>query len=424
MRMLWKGPREKSLRQPDPRRRPALNFCLAVLLVMLLAPFFLPFFVHLPPEVPYVPSPPPLTTVPPANPPITPETRIVPESPVTPIVNPYVPYTYKQLLLDAQKLHTAYPDLITLDSIGKSVEGRDLLLIRLGRGNREITLNGAHHAREYISSALLMKMVETYAACYHEGKSFQGYDVRSLLDQVSIYLVPMVNPDGVTLVQKGISGVQDPESVRKLNGGQADYESWKANIRGVDLNYQYPYYWEKLRNLKGPAPEGYKGSSPSTEPEVRALMDFTYRHPFLLHAAYHAQGEIIYWYVNQQGKLYDESLEIGRKLAAATGYRLLDKQEQHNSFGGYKDWTVNELKKPGYTIELCPYTGPFPYLEKDFDNVWEKAASSGLLLASEASRLEGYEYQVVRDGKVIQVFDTRKDAEGFANRWGGIVTDK
>ena len=98
---------------------------------------------------------------------------------------------------EAQKLREAYPQLITLSSAGMSVEGRDLLVISLGKGDRKILLCGAHHAREYITSSFLMKMVETYAEKGFQRQLLGGYDPGELLNRVTLVVVPMVNPDGV-----------------------------------------------------------------------------------------------------------------------------------------------------------------------------------------------------------------------------------
>ena len=83
----------------------------------------------------------------------------IPEKKVD-IVNPYIRYTYENMIYESEELAKKYPDMIVLDIIGKSVEGRELLLMKLGRGDKKIILCGSHHAREYITSSFLMKMTE------------------------------------------------------------------------------------------------------------------------------------------------------------------------------------------------------------------------------------------------------------------------
>lgn len=334
------------------------------------------------------------------------------------IVNPYQVYTYEQMIEDAKKLQELYPNIIKLDTIGKSLEERELLLIVLGNGEKKITLNGSHHAREYITTTFLMKMIEEYAHHYSNNTDCENYNVKKLLDNVSIYIVPMVNPDGVSLVQKGECASKNPELVKKINEGN-NFTSWKANGRGVDLNNQYPYGWENINNGKtGPSTAGFKGYSSLSEPETRALSDFSYSNPFLIYAAYHTQGEEIWWYKGQTGYFYNQAVEISNRLSDLTGYKLVSKKRSAvNFWGGYADWTFSEFKKPSFTLELCPYVGPYPYPDEKFDMVWNRVKLTGLFFANEALNMQGYDYKVYQFNKLLQVFNNEEDAVQFASKW-------
>lgn len=300
------------------------------------------------------------------------------------IVNPYVVYTYDEMLKDICELKNKYADLIKVKSIGKSYESRDIPIIKLGKGSKKITLNGSHHAREYISTTFLMEMIEVYAESYNKNEIIDGYDVKKLLDEVTLYIVPMVNPDGVTIVQYGLEKTKFPLIVEKLNGEDNNFDSWKANARGVDLNRQYPYKWDSFIGPDSPAPEGFKGDKPLSEKETQALYKLTSENNFLMHVAYHTQGEIIFWYTNQTGNFFDKCYSITSRLSSLTGYSLLSKSSQSNSCAGYKDWTISKFKKPGFTIELCPYIGSKPYPDYKFNDVLNKVKSTGLFFANEA----------------------------------------
>ncbi len=66
----------------------------------------------------------------------------------------------------------------------------------------------------------------------------------------SLYLVPMVNPDGVDLVN-GV--LEEGASLEEAERIAADYpkipfpDGWKANIEGIDLNLQFPAGWGKCQ---------------------------------------------------------------------------------------------------------------------------------------------------------------------------------
>ncbi|BBP90710.1 hypothetical protein BsIDN1_43280 [Bacillus safensis] len=111
--------------------------------------------------------------------------------------------------------------------------------------------------------------------------------------------MPMVNPDGVDLVRNGPESLGlHREEFTLLNGGYSDYREWKANIRGVDLNNQFPAYWEieyYRHQAKAPSYRDYPGREPLTEPEAKAMANLALRKRFDRLIALHTQGEEIYW---------------------------------------------------------------------------------------------------------------------------------
>lgn len=146
---------------------------------------------------------------------------------------------------------------------------------------------------------------------------------------------------------------------------------WKANIRGVDLNLQFPAGWEKAKQIKysqgftTPAPRDFVGYGPLTEPEALAIYDFTLQHNFRLVLSYHTQGEVIYWQF--QNYTPPESLYIGEQFSYVSGYSLED-TPFNSSFAGYKDWFIQDFRKPGYTIEAGLGENPLPISQ--FDKIY------------------------------------------------------
>ncbi|HBT91160.1 MAG TPA: peptidase M14, partial [Ruminococcaceae bacterium] len=138
-------------------------------------------------------------------------------------------YTYEVLMRNIQGLKARYP-FLRVSSIGASVLGKSLYALRLGTGARNVSYNAAHHALEWITSPLLMKFAEEYLKAYTFGREIAGRDPRELWDSTSIWLVPMVNPDGVNLVLNGLTP-GDPyyEDLLRWNGGSADFATvWQA----------------------------------------------------------------------------------------------------------------------------------------------------------------------------------------------------
>jgi murein tripeptide amidase MpaA len=298
-------------------------------------------------------------------------------------VNPHKTYSFEQMTTDLVELALWYPEFASLERIGKSVDGRFIYAYRLGKGEEEILVDASHHAREHLTTNLIMEMIDRYTYAYQQGHTLGGYDIRELLDQTTIWFVPMVNPDGVTLVQRGHTSAKNPAQVLRLNGNKTDFSAWKANIRGVDLNRQYPADWENICCDPGkPGPQNYKGVKPLTEPEARSMYDFTNAHSFKGALTYHSSGEILYWYFHQDAKRKARDKAIAEKISSKTGYRLV-KPVKNPSGGGFSDWFTISQKKPGFTPEISPYVGPRPVPNSSFTSIWKKNYTIPLLLANE-----------------------------------------
>jgi len=299
-------------------------------------------------------------------------------------VNPKQTYTYEQMEKDLKEIQAAYPGLAQLTTIGKSVDGRNIYALKLGKGSTEILIHGAHHAREWITTNLVMEKMDQYAFHYAKGTSMNGYNVKDLLNKTSIWFVPMVNPDGVTLVQKGHTSAKNPTNVLKINGGSTDFSSWKANIRGVDLNRQYPAGWDTIVSNPGkPSTQNYKGPSPLSEPEAKAMYDFTNNHDFKTAISYHTSGQIIYWNYKQTGDRLERDRNLANMMKNKTGYSLVP-VKSNPSGGGFNDWFLQTKRKPGFTPELSPYVGARPVPLSNFDKIWRENDTVGLLFAQEA----------------------------------------
>ena len=261
-------------------------------------------------------------------------------------------------------LAARYP-FLSFSSIGKSVLGKDLVSLRLGRGKKIVSYNASHHANEWITSLLLVKFVEMFCHALVTERRLGDYDPREVFDSASIYIVPMVDPDGVNLVTGQIpAGSTLYENAEKLNTfGLPFPEGWKANIAGTDLNLNYPAGWEEARRIKfaqgftSPAPRDFVGDYPLSAPESRAMAQFTKNLSPRLILAYHSQGEIIYWKFAD----YDppRSFEIAQRFSAVSGYSV-ETTPENSGYAGYKDWFIQENNLPGYTIEVGRGASPLP----------------------------------------------------------------
>ncbi len=267
-------------------------------------------------------------------------------------------YGYHELTMHIQRLCAAHPQL-TVEIVGQSELGKNLYALRWGQGPKSLFANAAMHANEWITTPLLMRIVEDLLLSQKNGGKIGGWDTKQLFERVSFWFMPMVNPDGVELVRRGIQAA-GPFAAKVLdaNGGSADFRLWKANIRGVDLNDQFPAHWEVERDrrcVEKPGPRDYPGTSPLSEPESAALATFTKTHDFHMVFAFHTQGEEIYW--NYRDYEPPGADLLAMSLAKASGYKAV---KLSDSDAGFKDWFIQECRRPGFTIEAGNGVNPLP----------------------------------------------------------------
>lgn len=266
-------------------------------------------------------------------------------------------YNYDCLEKEIDVLKELYPNM-ECGSIGKSVCGKELFYIRLGHGEKVISFNGAHHGMEWITCAMLMRFVKDYMSCEKKQKALGGFLPEKLSRNVSLYVVPMVNPDGVELATGG--SVQ--KDLTQINPS-GDFRRWQANANGVDLNHNYDALWQKSKAMEqeygifGPGPTRYSGEAPFSEPETRALAEFTVNNDFEMVIAFHSQGKVIYH--GFEGKEPPMSLKIAKAFECVSEYTL-DRTQGIASFGGYKDWFVDKFHRPGFTVEVGEGRNPLP----------------------------------------------------------------
>ncbi|MFC0559835.1 M14 family metallopeptidase [Halalkalibacter alkalisediminis] len=264
---------------------------------------------------------------------------------------------------------------IRVEIIGYSVMNKPLYALAIGSGKKEIFYSAGWHANEWHTSKFITQYIEELALYQQQGFSWHGYDIEKILREVTLYVVPLVNPDGVDLVLQGIYD-EHPYSkeVLNINKGMTRFEHWSSNIRGVDLNHQWPAGWEieAKESPQQPWSRHYSGKAPLTEPEAKAVYQFTKQHSFAYVFAFHSQGQVIYW--GYRGMEPSESKGMVERLSLVSSYTPVHTAD---SDGGYKDWFIQETGRPGFTIEVGVGTNPLPI--HAYGEIW----SNNCLLALE-----------------------------------------
>ncbi|GAA0459337.1 M14 family metallocarboxypeptidase [Alkalibacillus silvisoli] len=284
-------------------------------------------------------------------------------------------YTFQKFEEDLIRLESLYHQF-ALNVIGHSIMGRPIYEVVIGNGEQHIHINGSFHAHESITTSVIMRFMNDYLHALSSNEPIRGQNMHHYFNEITLSLVPMVNPDGVDLLNNGLPMDESfRDLVLSINNQSTNFDQWKANIRGVDLNNQFPANWdlEQQRKPKNPSPRDFPGYGPLTEPEALAIYDLTLAKDFDRVLALHTQGAIIFW--GYEGLEPPISAEIAQEYGRVSGYRPIQYVDSH---AGYKDWFIQDFRRPGFTLELSQGVNPLPIT--DLEEMYEETL--GIFLAN------------------------------------------
>lgn len=254
-----------------------------------------------------------------------------------PIVKTPDMYTYDFLVHDINALSARYGSKLRTQVIGTTPDGRSIYELSIGNqsAGTHILINASIHAREYITSNLVMKQLE-YLLAYQDTGSFDGMPLRDWLSRVCIHFVPMINPDGVSISQFGIDGLKNQQYQNLVKKAYEDdtaagrtnlpferyTERWKANARGVNLNQNFDV---DFANASGKATsasaDSYRGPYAGSEPETQAMAKLIRGRHWKAILNYHSMGNILYWDV-AGNPLREHCRDLANNLMVLTSYPL------------------------------------------------------------------------------------------------------
>ncbi len=339
-------------------------------------------------------------------------------------------YSYDMLVRDLEELTGAYPGILTSEAVGKSVDGRDIYRVTLGdpKAPKRIFVDAAIHGREYITSQFVMNMIEHYASEYNNMR-YNNIPLSELFGEVCIDIIPMANPDGVTISQYGEEGIRNEELRKTLRDcyerdkeylvclkddlgfmywadnyrlegfdraflppessaviGYEDYLTiWKSNANGVDINQNFDAGWEDADYKTYPSFGQSKGESYASEPETQLLIRESKKHDYVCYLNYHSRGQILYYdSYGIKDEVLSESYKLALKLSEFNGYIPFSTKAHDADRAGFGDYVHVVLEKPGVTIEMGRAPSPVPVSE--LKGILEKNLESWAYLAYKYSR--------------------------------------
>ncbi|MFI5345517.1 MAG: M14 family metallopeptidase [Elusimicrobiota bacterium] len=262
-------------------------------------------------------------------------------------------HTYAQTVAQLKALAEKAPDIASLFSIGKTVQGRDIWALRLcadAKGSAESKLPGAlfvgeHHAREHLSNEVPLALA---------GKLVDGRgdpEVARLLATRDITIIPTLNGDGAEYDVEGDKYHMHRKNMRDNGDGTF----------GVDLNRNYAWGWGGPGASGDTSDDTYRGPSAFSEPETRAVKALIESHPNIkVLLSYHTFSELVlYPWGGKEGPIEDQAAlkayqAMAGEMGRMTGYTPEQSSALYVASGDLTDWSWGEHGIYSFTFEMMP----------------------------------------------------------------------
>jgi len=260
-------------------------------------------------------------------------------------------HTFASMVSELQGLVSAHPDLLKMESIGKTYEGRDLWAVKLSDDvgtndslEPDVLIFGGTHAREWMGVEVPMYVLNYMLDGYGKNETLTKY-----VNTKETWFVPMINPDGHVYTEQ----TGDWRKNRRPTTG--------GNI-GVDLNRNFGYMFGTDGSTSpDPASEVYHGPYPFSENETIALRDLALRQHFVTSLSFHSYGELILFpwgYTSAHAPDYNELSAMGAAMAAWNGYTSQQSCVLYPTHGSSDDWLYANTSALAFTFELDTQFGP------------------------------------------------------------------
>ena len=286
--------------------------------------------------------------------------------------------TYENIKKTISGLKGRYPCIKTF-SIGKSHLQKEIHAISIGDKDF-VLLAGGFHSLEWITAMLMLRFAEDLCRAIDTKEELAGTNVTKAMKGKGVIIIPCVNPDGTEMI---LNGTESSGTLyQKVHGiAKGDLKNWQANANGVDINHNFDAGWHILREMEEKegirsfAPRQFGGIHPESEPETKAICDLCRKTSFRHAAAFHSQGEEIYWHYGRNTP--EKSRLMAEIFASSSGYKP-SHPDGLASHGGFKDWFIDYFKRPAFTIEVGKGKNPLPF--SDFMPIYDKILEMLLLM--------------------------------------------
>lgn len=273
-------------------------------------------------------------------------------------------YSYNAMQYSIYVLLKRYYPLLRISTLNTTADGRCIFCLKVGnsKGSKKILIVASCHGREYINSMLVMNQLKTLLE----------EQPPELLTDCEVYIIPMLNPDGVSISQFGIDAIhhKDIKLLVKniLDTNVIHHRYWKSNALGVDINRNFPTKsWCNFNdNVYTPSYKFFKGFDSNSEVETKAITELCSTLKGLkMVVSYHSSGEEVYFNYGQSGQLWNDTIKILDAIQYQTRY---SRAVPSIDGLGCSDWVVNCLNIPAITLETG--IGDCPLSINEYPKIW------------------------------------------------------
>ncbi len=275
--------------------------------------------------------------------------------------------TYDNIMDVLQELAAAYPGFTVLRHMGTSHDGRTIPLIRMGLGVHSLVLTAGLYGNEQENPHLLLRLIEEYGRAYLKKETVQGYSVRQLLNQYSLVILPLLNPDGYDIVSQGFSIIRNPVLRQMCKMKELDAKQWIYNARCVNLDRNFP---AKTYESQGP------GEYPGSENETRALMRVFEEYETIGYLDFHSQSRVIYYFYHTLPFVrHQKNYMLGHYLQPSREFHIRRREEDQIPAGGSPvNYYAEYYERPAIIVKTTEYScldrkrdclGAYGYDEKE-----------------------------------------------------------
>ncbi|MDO5519652.1 MAG: M14 family zinc carboxypeptidase [bacterium] len=285
-------------------------------------------------------------------------------------------YDYKTMESNLKLLEKTYPQWMDVTTLTKTADKRNVYCVIIGnkKAKKQVIVTSSMHAREYLNTYFIMDMIEQYMNNYQKKSGKINMTYEKLFNEICLYIVPMVNPDGVQISQYGYNGISCKKlrnQVKKMLKGTS-YKKWKTNANGVDLNRNFPVDWAKRNKVKKPGSSNYPGKSAASEKETKAIIKLyqSLSNP-VASIAYHSMGNLIDWDTAANNKYYSINKKMAKVAKKLTGYSYPSGDLVAGVGGSMGSWvSTGKMNMPNLTIETGSVSCPLPY--SVYNRIWKE----------------------------------------------------